>query len=183
MVNDEDIKEYHDLEKNMHKNIKWNKKYNYLDPVRVDGPDGRVYSANNEKLPSVTTILSATRSKEKEASLAKWRQKVGENEADKIRDNAAARGTIMHRILEGYIKGEGHMDMTDLGQEAGTMAQNLIDSGFKNSIDEVWGMEMMMYYPGLYAGACDIAGVYEGKEAIMDFKQSNKYKKREWIDD
>ena len=64
MVNDEDIKEYHDLEKNMRKNIKWNKKYNYLDPVRVDGPDGRVYSANNEKLPSVTTILSATRSKE-----------------------------------------------------------------------------------------------------------------------
>ena len=89
----------------------------------------------------------------------------------------------MHRILEGYIKGEGHMDMTELGQEAGIMAQNLIDSGFKNSIDEVWGMEMMMYYPGLYAGACDIAGVYEGKEAIMDFKQSNKYKKREWIDD
>jgi genome maintenance exonuclease 1 len=89
----------------------------------------------------------------------------------------------MHRILEGYIKGEGHMDLTDIGQEAGVMAQNLIDSGFKNSIDEVWGMEMMMYYPGLYAGACDIAGVYEGVEAIMDFKQSNKFKKREWIDD
>ena len=159
--------------------IKWNTKYDYLDPVRVDGPDGRVYSAKGEKLPSVTTILGATRPKEKEESLSRWRQKVGEIEADKIRDNAAARGTIMHRILEGYIKGEGHMDLTDLGQEAGVMAQNLIDSGFKNSIDEVWGMEMMMYYPGLYAGACDIAGVYEGKEAIMDFKQSNKFKKRE----
>jgi len=163
--------------------IKWNTKYDYLDPVRVDGPTGRVYSAKGEKLPSVTTILGATRSKEKEESLSRWRQKVGEIEADKIRDNAAARGTIMHRILEGYIKDEGHMDLTDIGQEAGVMAQNLIDSGFKNSIDEVWGMEMMMYYPGLYAGACDIAGVYEGKEAIMDFKQSNKYKKREWIDD
>ena len=162
--------------------IKWNTKYNYLDPVRVDGPDGRVYSAKGEKLPSVTTILSKTRSPEKEKSLARWRHKVGKNEADKIRDNAAARGTIMHRILEGYLKGEGHMDMTDLGQEAGVMAQNLIDSGFKNSIDELWGMEMMMYYPGLYAGACDIAGVYEGEEAIMDFKQSNKFKKREWID-
>ena len=163
--------------------ITWNKKYDYKDPKRVDGPDGRKYSVNGEKLPSVTTILGKTRSAEKEESLARWRQKVGETEADKIRDNASARGTIMHRILEGYIKGEGHMDMSDLGQEAGTMAQNLIDSGFKNSLDEVWGMEMMMYYPGLYAGACDIAGVYEGKEAIMDFKQSNKYKKREWIDD
>ena len=163
--------------------VKWNTKYNYLDPVRVDGPEGRVYSAKGEKLPSVTTILGQTRSKEKEESLSRWRHKVGEIEADKIRDNAAARGTIMHRILEGYIKGEGHMDLTDIGQEAGVMAQNLIDSGFKDSIDEVWGMEMIMYYPGLYAGACDIAGVYEGVEAIMDFKQSNKFKKREWIDD
>ena len=163
--------------------VKWNTKYNYLDPVRVDGPEGRVYSAKGEKLPSVTTILGQTRSKEKEESLSRWRHKVGEIEADKIRDNAAARGTIMHRILEGYIKGEGHMDLTDIGQEAGVMAQNLIDSGFKDSIDEVWGMELMMYYPGLYAGACDIAGVYEGVEAIMDFKQSNKFKKREWIDD
>ncbi len=163
--------------------ITWNKKYDYKDPERVDGPDGRKYSVNGEKLPSVTTILGKTRSAEKEESLARWRQKVGETEADKIRDNAAARGTIMHRILEGYIKGEGHMDMSDLGQEAGTMAQNLIDSGFKNSLDEVWGMEMMMYYPGLYAGACDIAGVYEGKEAIMDFKQSNKPKREEWIED
>ena len=72
-MNDEDIKEYHAIGKN----IKWNKKYNYLDPVRVDGPDGRVYSANNEKLPSVTTILGATRSKEKEESVSRWRQKVG----------------------------------------------------------------------------------------------------------
>jgi len=163
--------------------ITWNKKYDYKDPVRVDGPTGRMYSVNKEKLPSVTTILGKTRTAEKEANLAKWRQKVGEIEADKIRDNAAARGTIMHRILEGYIKGEGHMDMSELGQEAGVMAQNLIDSGFKSSIDEVWGMEMMMYYPGLYAGACDIAGIYEVKPAIMDFKQSNKWKKREWIDD
>ena len=83
MMNDEDIKEYHAIGKN----IKWNKKYNYLDPVRVDGPDGRVYSANNEKLPSVTTILSATRSKEKEASLAKWRQKVGDNQEVEVRES------------------------------------------------------------------------------------------------
>tara|TARA_R100001460_G_scaffold15688_1_gene34538 strand:+ start:4314 stop:5045 length:732 start_codon:yes stop_codon:yes gene_type:complete len=179
MMFEKDIQEFHSLG---HK-IKWNKKYDYKAPVRVDGPTGRMYSVNNEKLPSVTTILGQTRTKEKEENLAKWRQRVGEKEADKIRDNAAARGTIMHRILEGYIKNEGHMDMSELGQEAGVMAQNLIDSGFKNSIDEVWGMEMMMYYPGLFAGACDIAGIYEGKEAIMDFKQSNKWKKREWIDD
>ena len=149
MMFEKDIQEFHS---HGHK-IKWNKKYDYRDPVRVDGPDGRKYSVGGEKLPSVTTILGKTRTKEKEENLARWRQKVGEKEADKIRDDAGARGTIMHRILEGYIKDENHMDMTELGQEAGVMAQNLIDSGFKNSIDEVWGMEMMMYYPGLYAGA------------------------------
>ena len=74
--------------------ITWNKKYDYKDPKRVDGPDGRKYSVNGEKLPSVTTILGKTRTPEKEESLARWRQKVGEIEADKIRDNAAARGTI-----------------------------------------------------------------------------------------
>ena len=78
-----------------------------------------------EKLPSVTTILGKTRTKEKEENLARWRQKVGEKEADKIRDDAGARGTIMHSILEGYIKDENHMDMSDIGQEAGVMAHEL----------------------------------------------------------
>ena len=79
----------------------------------------------------------------------------------------------MHRILEGYVKGEGHMDLSDLGQEAGTMAQNIIDKGHFSPLTEVWGLEMPLWYPGLYAGASDVAGVYEGREAIIDFKQSN----------
>jgi len=115
--------------------------------------------------------------------LAAWRQREGEKKADQIRDDAAARGTIMHRILEGYVKGEGHMDLTDLGQEAGVMAQNIIDKGHFSPLTEVWGLEMPLWYPGLYAGASDVAGIYEGRESIIDFKQSNKYKKREWIDD
>jgi hypothetical protein len=89
----------------------------------------------------------------------------------------------MHKILEGYVKNEGHMDLSDLGQEAGTMAQNIIDKGHFSPLTEVWGLEMPLWYPGLYAGASDVAGVYEGREAIIDFKQSNKFKKREWIDD
>ena len=88
----------------------------------------------------------------------------------------------MHRILEGFIKDEGHMDLTKLGQEAGTMAQNIIDKGHFEPLEEVWGLEMPLWYPGLYAGA-DVAGLYDGRESIIDFKQSNKYKKREWIDD
>jgi len=163
----------------------WNgkPKFNYQTIKRVDSANGRVYDINNEKLPSVTTILGATRSAESEANLAKWRQKLGEKKADQVRDDAAARGTIMHRILEGFIKGENHMDLSELGKEAGIMAQNIIDEGHLHPLTEVWGLEMPLYYPGLYAGASDVVGVYNGRESIIDFKQSNKFKKRQWIDD
>ena len=182
MMNDEDLKEYHNLDK---KNAIWNgkPKFEYRSIKRVDSASGRVYDINEEKLPSVTTILGATRSEESKAKLAAWRQREGEKKADSIRDNAAARGTIMHRILEGHIKGEGHMDLSELGEEAGIMAQNIIDLGHFQPLTEVWGLEMPLWYPGLYAGASDVAGIYNGQAAIVDFKQSNKYKKREWIDD
>ena len=163
----------------------WNgkPKFDYQTIKRVTLPTGRVYDINEEKLPSVTTILSATKSEESKAKLAAWRQREGEKKADRIRDDAAARGTIMHRILEGYIKNEGHMDLSDLGQEAGTMAKNIIDAGLFRPLQEVYGVEVPLYYPGLWAGTTDVVGVYEGRESIIDFKQSNKYKKREWIDD
>ena len=163
----------------------WNgkPKFNYIKVPRKTTKEKRTYDAEGEDLPSVTTILSATKDAEAAAKLAAWRQREGEKKADQIRDDAAARGTIMHRILEGHIKGAGHMDLTDLGQEAGTMAQNIIDKGHFSPLEEVWGLEMPLWYPGLYAGASDVAGVYEGRESIIDFKQSNKYKKREWIDD
>jgi genome maintenance exonuclease 1 len=163
--------------------MKWNKRFDYPPSIRSLINDQRHYDVNNEKLPSVTTILQATQSDEKKAILAKWKQKVGENKADEIRDTAAARGTIMHRIIEGYITGEGHADLSDMGQAAGIMAQTIFKEGLKGSMDEVWGSEITLYYPGLYAGATDLVGIYEGRESIIDFKQSNKIKKREWIDD
>ena len=158
-------------------------KFNYIRVPRKTTKEKRTYDAEGQDLPSVTTILSATKSEESKAKLAAWRQREGEKKADQIRDNAAARGTIMHRILEGYIKGEGHMDLSDLGQEAGTMAKNIIDAGLFRPLQEVYGVEVPLYYPGLWAGTTDVVGVYEGRESIIDFKQSNKYKKREWIDD
>ena len=163
----------------------WNgkPKFNYIRVPRKTTKEKRTYDAEGQDLPSVTTILSATKSEESKAKLAAWRQREGEKKADQIRDNAAARGTIMHRILEGYIKGEGHMDLSDLGQEAGTMAKNIIDAGLFRPLQEVYGVEVPLYYPGLWAGTTDVVGVYEGRESIIDFKQSNKYKKREWIDD
>jgi hypothetical protein len=164
--------------------IKWNKQFDYPTSTRalIDGK--RHYNVGtHEKLPSVTTILSSTQSEEKKASLARWKQKVGEIEADKIRDSAAERGTIMHRIIESYLLDERHADLSDVGQNAGVMAQKIIDEGLEGHMDEIWGSEITIYYPGLYAGATDLAGVYEGRESIIDFKQSNKLKRKEWIED
>jgi hypothetical protein len=162
--------------------MKFNKKYNYPKSMRslIDGK--RHYDIDQEKLPSVTTILSATQSEEKKKSLADWRARMGGNLADKVRDVAALRGTAMHRYLEAYIDGSGHKDLTPLGEQAETMAKRIIESGL-GDLEEVWGQEVTLYYPGLYAGATDIVGIYEGQPAIIDFKQSNKPKKREWITD
>ena len=163
--------------------MKWNKRFEYPASIRSVINGGRHYDIGQEKLPSVTTILQATQSPEKKAILAKWKQKVGEKKADEIRDTAAARGTVMHRIIEGFVTGEGHADLSPMGQVSGIMAQTIFKEGLKGRMDEVWGSEITLYYPGLYAGATDLVGVYEGREAIIDFKQSNKPKRREWIED
>jgi len=164
--------------------MKWNKRFEYPSSTRALINGKRHYDVGTEeKLPSVTTILQATQSDEKKESLAKWKQKVGENKADQIRDQAAERGSIMHRIIEGYLLGQRHADFSDVGQDAGVMAQKIIDQGLEGHMDEIWGSEITIHYPGLFAGATDLCGIYEGRESIIDFKQSNKMKRKEWISD
>ena len=161
--------------------MKWNKKFIYPTSTRALINGKRHYDVgNNEKLPSVTTILSATQSAEKKAKLEEWKKRVGSQTADKIRDVSAMRGTAMHTYLEGYINNTPHLDLTSIGKEAGKMANIVVQSGL-GDLEEVWGSEVTLYYPGLYAGATDVVGVYAGKPAIIDFKQTNKPKQREWI--
>ncbi len=162
--------------------MKWNKRFKYPKSIRSVINGGRHYSIDDTKLPSVTTILSATQSEEKRQSLANWRAREGEARANKIMNEAALRGTSMHTYLEAYIKGTGHMDLTALGLQANTMAQRVIEAGL-GDLGEVWGTEVTLYYPDLYAGATDVVGIYDGAESIIDFKQTNKPKRREWIDD
>ena len=159
-----------------------NFKYKYPKSMREVIKGKRHYAINQDKLPSVTTILSATQSAEKRQKLADWRKRVGEDSATRIVDSAGARGTAMHKILEEYIKGDGYMDLTTVGQEAHNMAKVVIEQGLSN-ITEVFGLEATLYYPGLYAGATDLIALHKGDLAICDFKQTNKPKKREWIED
>ena len=163
--------------------MKWNKKFIYPTSTRALINGKRHYDVGtNEKLPSVTTILQATQSEEKKRKLEEWKKRMGTQYADRIRDISAMRGTSMHTYLEGYIKDERHLDLTALGQEAGRMANVVIRSGL-GDLEEVWGTEVTLYYPGLYAGQTDVVGIYNGRESIIDFKQTNKPKQREWIDD
>ena len=163
--------------------MKWNKKFIYPKSTRSLINGKRHYDiGTNEKLPSVTTILQATQSEEKRKKLAEWRERQGAQAADRIKDIAALRGTSMHTYLEGYITDQRHLDLTALGKEAGRMADIIIRSGL-GDLEEIWGTEVTLYYPRLYAGATDVAGIYNGRESIIDFKQTNKPKRREWIED
>lgn len=163
--------------------MKWNKLYQYPASSRSLIQGSRHYDVEQEKLPSVTSILSATQPLEKQRKLAEWKARVGSTEADRIKDQAAVRGTAMHKYLEEYLEGRNYLDLTLPGQEARTMATKVIEEGLKDRLHEIWGSEVTVHYPGLYAGATDVVGVYEGRQSIVDFKQSNKPKRREWITD
>ena len=162
--------------------MKWNKLYNYPKTVRSSIDGVRKYDVDDEKLPSVTTILQATQDAEKTESLKRWVERVGETEAERIKNVAAKRGTAMHSFLEAYIQDRNILDLRDVGLEARSMAKTIIEKGFPD-LEEVWGVECTLHYPGLYAGQTDLCGIYQGRESIIDFKQSNKPKKAEWIDD
>ena len=156
--------------------------YRYPTTVRETIDGKRHYAIKSEKLPSVTTILSATESAEKRDALARWREAKGEEIATRIVDESAARGTAMHKILEKYILEEGYLDLTNVGRDAHNMAIRVIEQGLCN-VPEYYGTECTLYYPGLYAGQTDLVAIHKGKDAIIDFKQTNKPKKREWIED
>ena len=162
--------------------MKWNKLYKYPESTRSLIEGNRHYDVSNEILPSVTTILQATQSEEKKASLQRWKVKVGENEAARVRNEAASRGTAMHKFLEYYVREEKLLDLSDEGQAARSMGQAIIDQGL-SGMEEIWGSEVTLFYPGLYAGQTDLCGIYSGRESIIDFKQTNKPKRIEWIED
>ena len=156
-------------------------KNNHETYERNEEDSGRTYNVGKLKIPSVTSILSATQSKEKQESLQKWRERVGEKEAARITNQAATRGTEMHYVLEQYLKGEGYLNLTDKGVLARNMAHTIIENMDKFS--EVWGTEVSVRYKDLYAGTTDVVGVYDNLLSIIDFKQSNKPKRHEWIED
>lgn len=156
------------------------KLYQYETLNRVDLPEGRRYVYGEEKLPSVTTILSATKDK---TGLDAWAARVGPENAERIKSEAASIGTHMHSVIERMIAYRDLPRPTNWQMTKGyEMGYRLVNTYF-SQINEIWGSEVSLYYPGKYAGTTDLVCVYRDKPCIMDFKQSNKPKKREWIED
>ena len=161
--------------------MQWNNKFVYPKSTRSIIQGSRHYVVNEENLPSVTTILKATESEEKKAKLAEWKQRVGYKQAEIISREATSRGSSMHSYLEKFLLGKLNKDLLGDNVLEKMMADQIIENGLRNKLNEIWGCEATLYYPGKYAGAADCIGVYENKETIIDFKQSNKPKKEEWI--
>lgn len=157
--------------------------YTILMRQTIDGARKYV-SPDGNKLPSVTTILDFTKPEEKKKALLEWRKRVGEEKAKEITVEAASRGTRMHKWIEDYVKtGElGTPGSNPYSQQSHLMAKQIIDQGL-SKCQEFWGTEVNLYFPEVYAGTTDLIGIHDGSPAIMDHKQTNKPKKREWIDD
>ena len=139
----------------------------------------RTYDFGGGRLPSVTTILGKTKDQQ---FIKDWKAKVGEIKAEQIKNHSSKRGTSMHKFIETHITGVGYDDLSPIGVEAKPMAQKIIDVGL-TPVDEYFGSEVTLYYPGLYAGSTDLVCMHNDMETIVDFKQANRPKKKEWIED
>ncbi len=159
--------------------MKRNEKYSYAEVTRTTEHGSRTYDIDGAKLPSVTTILDKTKDK---TYLDRWKAKVGNEEAERIKNYSSKRGTSMHKFIEKHITGAGYDDLTEIGVQAKPMAQKIIDVGL-TPVTEYYGSEISLYYPGLFAGSTDLVCMHNDKETIIDFKQANRPKREEWIGD
>ena len=145
----------------------------------------RMYATPDGKsLPSVTTVLSETKPSEAKQALINWQKRVGKEKAAAITKEAANRGTRMHDFLENYMHGDLLRDpgTNPFSIQSHNMARHVIDNGLR-FVKEFYGSEVSLYYPELYAGATDCTALYKDELAIIDFKQTNRPKKKEWIED
>ena len=132
-------------------------------------PEGELY-------PSITTILGEL----SKASIQAWRERVGEEEANKISGKASRRGTSLHSVCESYIKNEeGFLDKE---------TYNIIElfktiEPFFERIDNVHGVELALYSDHFgIAGRTDLIAEFDGTLSIIDYKTSNRTKKKEWCE-
>lgn len=160
-------------------------RFPYQKLIRKTENGGRIYlTSNGDRLVSVTTVLNQTKLEKDKKGIDDWKKRVGHDQAHIITKEAANRGTRMHTFLENYMLSDslGDPGTNPYSKQSHRMAQHIINSGLKN-VKEFYGTEVSLYYPQLYAGSTDCVTLYKDEVAIIDFKQTNKPKRREWIED
>ena len=179
-MDEKDLKEYEDNIK-LVSSLKKANKFNYIQGKQITDEESghRIYDIVGYRLPSVTTILGRTKNQQ---FLKDWKAKVGEQEAERIKNLSSRRGTAMHKFIESHVQGIGYDDLTEIGQAAKPMAEKIIEVGL-TPVEEYYGSEVMLHYPGLYAGSTDLVCLHNDMESVVDFKQSNRPKREEWIED
>ena len=164
--------------------MQWNNKFNYPKSSRSIEDGLRKYLLGGEKLPSVTSVIKSTMSEEDKASLENWKERVGHKEANRIKNEASSRGTSMHSYIEDFLRGRINESFFENNAQYIRMSKEIIDKGIKGKLEEIYGIEATLQNPeNKYAGTADLIGVYQGQEAIIDFKQANKPKKVDYIQD
>ena len=161
----------------------WNNKFNYPKSSKSIENGLRKYQFDGEKLPSVTSILQQTKSEEDKAAIKNWVSRVGSAEANRIKNEASSRGTSMHSYIEDFLRGRINESFFESNEQYKNMAKEIIEKGIKGKVEEIYGMETKLHYPEKYAGTADMVCIYQGQEAIIDFKQANKPKKVDYIQD
>ena len=167
--------------------MKWNKKYDYPSSTRSVLKGIRQYTLNNQILPSVTSIISLTKSSSEKEALASWQLRVGKEESMRIKNSAAQRGSEMHAFIERFLRGQENLDLfkDEENTQSKKMANLIIEEGLRNNLSEINGVECTVYYPGAlgFAGTADLICKYQGQDVLVDFKQSNRPKKSDYIQD
>ena len=157
--------------------------FNYCPPKEIPKiesqtfPDGKRYYVTPEgkKLPSVTTVVGA----QKKQAIMEWRQRVGEEVANKISKHATSRGTNMHTLCEYYLNNEPKPPGVVM-PDAKEMFISI--KPYLNKINNIHYQEVGLWSSQLgLAGRVDCIGEYEGRLSVIDFKTSKKIKKREDI--
>ena len=146
--------------------------------MRTENKNGKRHyvTPEGELYPSITTILGEF----SKASIQEWRKRVGETEANKISGKASRRGTSVHSVCESYIKNEdGYFD----GQTPNIIELFKTIEPFLERIDNVHGVELALYSDHFgVAGRTDLIAEFDGKLSVIDYKTSNRTKKKDWCE-
>ena len=146
--------------------------------IQHESRNGKRFYATpaGELYPSITSILGEF----SKTSIQAWRKRVGETEANKISGKASRRGTSVHSVCESYIKNEdGYFD----GQTPNIIELFKTIEPFLERIDNVHGVELGLYSDHFgVAGRTDLIAEFDGKLSVIDYKTSNRTKKKEWCE-